>query len=168
MILYVILKNNSWFLPSFYPFNQNLSVRRLGNEMFLLPLTSLVVSFFSIYFAKKKFNNAKIVVSWGGSIGGWVKVDEKRAEMKQKHLWKAFYCFLSHKMGFSSSIKSKSSEKNNIFLGSVAPWLQAWFLMYTILFFNHNLCVFFTSLYGSYTMSPISIIFRSLSKSKKE
>lgn len=41
--------------------------------------------------------------------------DEVEEGMKQKHLCKAFYCVLSHKMGFSSPIKSKSSEKKNIF-----------------------------------------------------
>lgn len=43
--------------------------------------------------------------------------EKKRMRWNKSIFWKAFYCFLSHKTGFSSSsIKSKSSEKNNIFL----------------------------------------------------
>lgn len=47
---------------------------------------------------------------------------------------KPFYCFFSHKMGFSlSPIKSKSSEKNNIFL-----WIfcaQGFDVNFTCMFF---------------------------------
>lgn len=115
-ILLVILKNNSWFLlflfillTKIYRF---LHVE-MGRRCFsFLPLTS---SFFSIYFCEEKFNNAKILIT-SRDVGVETGIERGRRRDETK----AFYCVLNHKMRFSSSIKSKSSRKNNIFLANLA------------------------------------------------
>lgn len=115
-ILLVILKNNSWFFAfPFYPFNQNLSVppRRDGKEMFFF-LTFNLVIFFNL-FCEEKFNNAKILIT-SKDVGVETGIERGRRRDETK----AFYCVLNHKMRFSSSIKSKSSRKNNIFLETLA------------------------------------------------
>lgn len=81
----------------------------MGRRCFsFLPLTS---SFFSIYFSEEKFNNAKILIT-SRDVGVETRIERGRRRDETK----AFYCVLNHKMRFSSSIKSKSSRKNNILL----------------------------------------------------
>lgn len=87
-----------------------------------VPLTSLLLFavFIFQFILRKKFNNAKIVITrrergderrwWRRQLGWERENDETKAFLR-----KAFYCFFNHKMGFSSSFKSHSSEKNNIF-----------------------------------------------------
>lgn len=146
-ILLVILKNNSWFFAfPFYPFNQNLSVppRRDGKEMFFF-LTFNLVIFFNL-FCEEKFNNAKILIT-SKDVGVETGIERGRRRDETK----AFYCVLNHKMRFSSSIKSKSSRKNNILLATSFE-----ILMNTSFVFEDTLSVYIGT--PLQALSPIQIL----------